>query len=111
MAPVIALIHCHLANSYRRILLLPALIPDSSTVTTGEAWLNADPILETDGARSRGGGGNGRGDSVGTHSRIPMSYDKNSITPLFVVDILLQDVYRKAMFLGNVHLQFRTDPA
>jgi hypothetical protein len=37
-----------------------------------------------------------------------MSYDKNSITPLFVMDILLQDVYRKAMFTGNVHLQFRT---
>jgi len=40
-----------------------------------------------------------------------MSYDKNSITPLFVMDILLQDVYRKVMFLGNVQRQFRTNLA
>ena len=40
-----------------------------------------------------------------------MSYDNNSITFIFVMDILVQDVYLKMMHLENVRLLFRTDLA
>ena len=37
-----------------------------------------------------------------------MSYDSNSITFIFVMDILVQDVYLKTMHLENVRWLFRT---
>jgi len=40
-----------------------------------------------------------------------MSYDRNSITSIFVMDILVQDVYLKTMHLENVCLSFRTNLA
>jgi hypothetical protein len=38
-----------------------------------------------------------------------MNCDKNSITPIFVMDILVQDVYLKAMPLENVGVLFRAN--